>query len=217
MTTKSKPAPPTISATSSAGILTKVPSTGRSDERSSSRNMVMGCGSPSMCAPGPADPAPDCSACEQLVRDAQSDTRRRASARGTCPDRFSWPGRLLGHVAAVHAEDRAGDPVGLRCGQERDRRGDVGRRYELALSDRSREIAILAQAFHLASPFELYAHRQAGRVAGLSDAEIEGLAARPEPGFRDDEERAVFPATLPILDRGTLDDAEYEAAVAALG
>jgi 4-carboxymuconolactone decarboxylase len=90
-------------------------------------------------------------------------------------------------------------------------------RYELALSDRSREIAILLQAFHLASPFELYAHRQAGRVAGLSDAEIEGLAARTEPEFRDDEERAVFAATLPILDRGTLDDAEYEAAVAALG
>jgi 4-carboxymuconolactone decarboxylase len=90
-------------------------------------------------------------------------------------------------------------------------------RYELALSDRSREIAILLQAFHLASPFELYAHRQAGRAAGLSDAEIEGLATRTEPEFRDDEERAVFAATLPILDRGTLDDAEYGAAVATLG
>jgi 4-carboxymuconolactone decarboxylase len=90
-------------------------------------------------------------------------------------------------------------------------------RYELQLSDRSREIAILLQAFHLASPFELYAHRQAGRAAGLTDAEIEGLATRAEPEFRDDEERAVFTATLAILDRGTLHDAEFTSAVAALG
>jgi 4-carboxymuconolactone decarboxylase len=90
-------------------------------------------------------------------------------------------------------------------------------RYELALSDRSREIAILAQAFHLDSPFELYAHRRAGRAAGLSDAEIDGLATRTAPDFQDDEERAVFAATLAILDRGTLDDDEYEAAVATLG
>jgi 4-carboxymuconolactone decarboxylase len=90
-------------------------------------------------------------------------------------------------------------------------------RYSLTLSDRSREIAILAQAFHLASPFELYAHRQAGRVAGLSEAEIEGLATRTAPDFQDDEERAVFAATLAILDRGTLGDAEYKAAAATLG
>jgi 4-carboxymuconolactone decarboxylase len=90
-------------------------------------------------------------------------------------------------------------------------------RYELVLSDRSREIAILLQAFHLDSPFELYAHRQAGRAAGLSDAEIEGLATCTAPDFQDDEERAVFATTLAILDRGTLDDTEYKTAVGSLG
>jgi alkylhydroperoxidase family enzyme len=90
-------------------------------------------------------------------------------------------------------------------------------RYELTLSDRSREIAILLQAFHLDSPFELYAHRQAGRAAGLTDAEIEGLATRTEPDFRDAEERSVFATTLAILDRGTLDDPEYRAAADTLG
>lgn len=90
-------------------------------------------------------------------------------------------------------------------------------RFELTLADRSREIVILLQAFHRASPFELYAHRRAGRAAGLTDAEIEGLAERIPPEFRSDEERAVFAATLAILDRRTLDDAEYRSAVQVLG
>lgn len=90
-------------------------------------------------------------------------------------------------------------------------------RYELTLSDRSREIAILLHAFHRASPFELHAHRKAGRAAGLSDAEIEGLATRTPPAFRSAEERSVFTTTLALIDRKDLDDAEYAAAVAALG
>ncbi|GAA4551377.1 carboxymuconolactone decarboxylase family protein [Pseudonocardia xishanensis] len=90
-------------------------------------------------------------------------------------------------------------------------------RYELELSDRAREIAILLHAFHRESPFEIYAHRQAGRAAGLTDAEIDGLATRTEPDFRSDDERTVFATTLAIIDRKTLDDAEYAAAVAVLG
>ncbi|WP_143517296.1 carboxymuconolactone decarboxylase family protein [Pseudonocardia sp. MH-G8] len=90
-------------------------------------------------------------------------------------------------------------------------------RFELTLSDRAREIAILLHAFHRDSPFELYAHRKAGRAAGLTDAEIEGLATRTPPAFRSDEERHVFATTLALVDRRTLDDAEYAAAVAALG
>lgn len=90
-------------------------------------------------------------------------------------------------------------------------------RFELQLSDRSREIAILLQAFHRDSPFELYAHRQAGRAAGLTEAEIEGLATRTPPDFRSVEERAVFATSVALLDRRSLDDTEYAAAVAALG
>ncbi|GAA5128504.1 carboxymuconolactone decarboxylase family protein [Pseudonocardia adelaidensis] len=90
-------------------------------------------------------------------------------------------------------------------------------RYGLELSDRACEIAILLVAFHRDSPFELYAHRRAGRAAGLTDAEVEGLATRTPPSFSSDEERHVFTATLAILDRQTLDDAEYAAAVAGLG
>jgi alkylhydroperoxidase family enzyme len=90
-------------------------------------------------------------------------------------------------------------------------------RYELQLSDRACEIAILLVAFHRGSPFELYAHRKAGRAAGLTETEIEGLATPTPPTFRSDEERVVYTTTLAILDRRNLDDAEYAAATATLG
>ena len=90
-------------------------------------------------------------------------------------------------------------------------------RHELQLSDRSCEIAILLVAFHRDSPFELYAHRMAGRAAGLTEAEMDGLATRTPPTFRSDEESAVFSTTVAILDHHDLDDAGYAAAVAALG
>jgi alkylhydroperoxidase family enzyme len=90
-------------------------------------------------------------------------------------------------------------------------------RYDLQLSNRACEIAILLLAFHRDSPFELYAHRKAGRAAGLTDEEIEGLATRTPPAFHSDEEQVVFTTTLAILDKQTLSDEEYAAAVAGLG
>jgi 4-carboxymuconolactone decarboxylase len=74
---------------------------------------------------------------------------------------------------------------------------------------------MLLHAFHRDNPFELYARRRA--AAGLTDTEIDGLATHTVPTFRSDEERLVFTTTLAILDRATLDDAEYAAAVAVLG
>jgi alkylhydroperoxidase family enzyme len=90
-------------------------------------------------------------------------------------------------------------------------------RFDLALSDRCREIAILMVGFHRASAFELYAHRAAGRAAGLTDEEIEGLAGEPGPAFPDAAERAVRAATRAMLRAGTLTDDEFAAAVAVLG
>jgi len=90
-------------------------------------------------------------------------------------------------------------------------------RFELQLSDRAREIALLLHAFHRDCAFEIHAHRRAGRAAGLTDDEIEGLATRTAPDFRSEEERSVFETTIALLDRRTLDDAEYAAAVDVLG
>jgi 4-carboxymuconolactone decarboxylase len=90
-------------------------------------------------------------------------------------------------------------------------------RFDLSLPDRCREIAILLVGFHRDSAFELYAHRAAGRAAGLTEEEIEGLAADPGPAFADPAERAVQAATRAMLRAGTLTDDEYAGAVAVLG
>jgi 4-carboxymuconolactone decarboxylase len=90
-------------------------------------------------------------------------------------------------------------------------------RFDLALPDRCREIAILLVGFHRASAFELYAHRAAGRAAGLTEEEIEGLAGGTGPAFPDAAERAVSTATRAMLRAGTLTDDEFADAVAVLG
>jgi 4-carboxymuconolactone decarboxylase len=97
-------------------------------------------------------------------------------------------------------------------------RGAAGAmRFGLQLSDRCREIALLLHAFDRDSAFEIYAHRRAGRAAGLGEDEIEGLATRTAPAFRSEEEVSVFRTTVALLDRRTLDDAEYAEAVGVLG
>ena len=101
-------------------------------------------------------------------------------------------------------------------------------RYETALDDRCREIAILVVAAHWRSGFEWYAHEAVGRAAGLGDAElaaIQALAAAPEPGTDRDSashplagrEAVVARTTAALAARGDLDDAEYLAAAAELG
>lgn len=90
-------------------------------------------------------------------------------------------------------------------------------RFELTLSARCREIAILLVAFRRDSAFELYAHRSAARAAGLRDAEIEALAVPPGPSFASSDERTVQTTTNALLANGTLDAAEYADAVASLG
>lgn len=85
------------------------------------------------------------------------------------------------------------------------------------LSARAREIALLLHAHHRASSFEVVAHESAGRRAGLSDSEVDGLSRREVPSSADDVERAVHVATIALLDRQALTDTEYASATAALG
>ena len=90
-------------------------------------------------------------------------------------------------------------------------------RYELSLSARAGEIAILLVAHHHASPFELYAHTRAGAAAGLSPEDLRALAAGQPPALSTDAERITYAVTRAILATGTLDDEEYAAAVSVLG
>ena len=90
-------------------------------------------------------------------------------------------------------------------------------RYDSRLPARGREIAILLVGHHHKSAFEIYAHTRAGRAAGLSDADLEALAAGERTNVLSDVEAAMFRATRAILERGTLDEGEYRDTVDILG
>lgn len=89
-------------------------------------------------------------------------------------------------------------------------------RYETALPDRAREIAILVVAQVHGSAFELAAHEAVGRAAGLTDDELQALRDSRFDGFEGDE--GLVAATAHTLaTAGDLDDDTYARAVAALG
>jgi 4-carboxymuconolactone decarboxylase len=111
-------------------------------------------------------------------------------------------------------------------------------RYDTALGDRCREIAILVVAAHWRSDFEWYAHEAVARSVGLGDADLAAirdgryaeLAGAGEGRHADPAEvRAGRHAALPwrealvartvaaLLTRGDLEDAEYREAVEHLG
>jgi 4-carboxymuconolactone decarboxylase len=89
-------------------------------------------------------------------------------------------------------------------------------RYHLHLSERAQEIAILMVAHHRDSPFERFAHQQAGLKKGLTQEDIDAILAGKPPTLVSAEEQAVYAATRRILDTGTLDAQEYEKYAAVL-
>jgi 4-carboxymuconolactone decarboxylase len=89
-------------------------------------------------------------------------------------------------------------------------------RYELSLTRRAQEIAILMVAQQRQSHFERFAHEQAGLKAGLTEDDLAALATGKPPALHTDEERAVYEATRRILDTGSLDDGAYQAAADVL-
>ena len=89
-------------------------------------------------------------------------------------------------------------------------------RYETALSDRAREIAILVVARHWDSEFEVYAHEAVARHVGLSGAELVALGDQRWEAF-DQAERVVALTTHLLAAEGDLDDGSYAEAVAVLG
>jgi 4-carboxymuconolactone decarboxylase len=90
-------------------------------------------------------------------------------------------------------------------------------RYRSVLSDRVRELAILAVAAHWNSDFELYAHVPLARHAGLAEAEIAALVAGEQVTFEDPAERAVLQVVRALLRTSDLTDAEYAAGSDAIG
>jgi 4-carboxymuconolactone decarboxylase len=79
-------------------------------------------------------------------------------------------------------------------------------RYQTALTDRSREIAILIVAAHWDSAFERMAHESVGRAAGLTEIELKRLRSGGIPALTDPYELACARATLALVG-GDIDDA----------
>jgi 4-carboxymuconolactone decarboxylase len=88
-------------------------------------------------------------------------------------------------------------------------------RYRGALSDRSREIAILLVAARWDSAFERRAHEAVGAAAGLTDAELAALRSGDTTGFPGDE-GLVARVTAQLLD-GDIDDELWDEASGVLG
>jgi len=90
-------------------------------------------------------------------------------------------------------------------------------RYRSVLGDRLREIAILAVAAHWASDFEQYAHEPLGRRAGLTDAQLDALAAGAEVAFDDPADEAGLRIVRALLGSADLTDEEYAEGRRVLG
>jgi 4-carboxymuconolactone decarboxylase len=90
-------------------------------------------------------------------------------------------------------------------------------RYHSVLSDRVRELAILAVAAHWRSEFELYAHVPLARHAGLTEVEVAGVVAGEGVPFEDPAERVVLRLVRALLRTSDLTDEDYAAGRAALG
>lgn len=88
-------------------------------------------------------------------------------------------------------------------------------RYGTALSDRVREMAILAVAARWDSGFERHAHEAVGRAKGLTERELEVLRAGGVPDLEDPQERAAVRLTYALLD-GDVDDPTWRSCVPPL-
>jgi len=91
----------------------------------------------------------------------------------------------------------------------------VAIRYQTALTDRQREIAILLVAGRWDSSFERDSHEKIARAIGVTDAELASLRAASSDAFAGAE--ALVVRTVSALLDGDLDDAQWDAAASVLG
>ncbi|MEO7126060.1 MAG: carboxymuconolactone decarboxylase family protein [Nakamurella sp.] len=117
-------------------------------------------------------------------------------------------GRLQGPFnAMVHASPPVGDAL---------QRLGAGIRYGSALSDRTRELAILTVAAHRRCEFEWLAHAGEATAVGLTDDMLEAIA-RGDTGFFEYDDALVHRAVSELLAGRDLSQDTYEKAAARLG
>src|SRR3954465_9530919 len=90
-------------------------------------------------------------------------------------------------------------------------------RYRSVLSDRARELAILAVAGPWGGGLRLYAHVPLARHAGLTDEESRAAVDGGAVPFADPVERTVLQVVRALLRTSDLTDEEYAAGYEAIG
>ena len=90
-------------------------------------------------------------------------------------------------------------------------------RFEGVLSPRIREISILIVAASQRSDYEWGAHATIARTLGITDGEIDAIAAQSPVAFDDPAENATAALVLSLVTSGDADDPTYERAQQALG
>lgn len=81
-------------------------------------------------------------------------------------------------------------------------------RYESALADTAREVAILVVAAAQDADFERFAHEPVARSLGLTDEQLSGIRAS-DYGALDDRDALVARATRELLEHGDLPDSTF--------
>lgn len=131
----------------------------------------------------------------------------RARQRGTVPITDS-DGRLVGPFAVMLLTPDVGDAM---------QRVGATLRFKSGLTDREREVAILAVAGELRCGFEQLAHEPAARQAGLTQPQLDAIrAGRLPEGLSGEEATACRLAQVMTRDR-SLPDRDYADGVAVLG
>ncbi len=153
----------------------------------------------------------------RLHPDALDDDQRRLYTEITGGRRASEPqhfrltdddGRLEGPFNAMLLNPTIGDAL-QGCG--------AAIRYGGRLSERSREIAILAVAAHWRCSFERRAHEPIAANAGLRDDQLAAIHDAGPVDLDDAEEALIYQLVRELLDEQDLDDGAYERAVEVLG
>ncbi|WP_326950557.1 carboxymuconolactone decarboxylase family protein [Amycolatopsis sp. NBC_00348] len=131
--------------------------------------------------------------------------------RAAGPQRFSLKddeGRLAGPFNAMLVAPPAGQALQAL---------GAAIRYETTLSDRVRELAILAVAARWASAFEQHAHEPHALAAGLTGAQVEAVRAGAIPDLADETERAALRFVSALLREEDVDDVTYAEVVPIIG
>ena len=90
-------------------------------------------------------------------------------------------------------------------------------RFGTGFSQKLTEIAILMTARYWTAQFEWAAHVRLGLQAGLSQEQIDAIAARRAPQFSDPDDQLVYDFCRDYYDDHRVDDATYERVVRRWG